>query len=77
MSVMTVVQSHEEIIVGDELKKTLDSVDINGYVLILRADTKTDDTEAIHMFTVGNDLDELTDMLMAANQYLPTQIEES
>ncbi len=76
MSVMTLVQNDVEIDTGEQLQKTLDSIDLNGYVLILRSDTETDNTEAIHMFTVGNDLDELTDMLMAANQYLPTQIEK-
>lgn len=59
--------------VQKQMEHILDSSDICGYVLVLRVKTEHEDREALHMFNVGNDLDELTDMLIAANQYLPSK----
>ncbi len=74
MPFMTRVKNSSEDNVGKNLHDILEKENINGYVLILRTDTEVDDTEAFHMFTVDNNLDELSDMLMAASQYLPDQV---
>jgi len=62
--------------VKEKIIEALNKKDVDGYVLILRCNTDHDDAaliQEIKMFNVGNDFDELTDMLIAATQYLPSE----
>ena len=77
MSQFTVIaqDSGKNVNIGDELQRTLTTIDLSGYVLLLRSnvtDQSEQQSETIHMFNVGNNVDELTDMLMAASEYLPS-----
>ncbi len=56
-----------------EIQEVLDNAEVHGYVLLLRVKTEHEEKEIIHMFNVGNNFEELTDMLMSANQYLPSK----
>ncbi len=74
MSQFTVITKDggKDVDIGSELQKTLTDIDLSGYVLLLRSNVSEQQSETLHMFNVGNNIDELTDMLMAASQYLPS-----
>ncbi len=78
MSQFTVITQDEgkDVNIGNELQKTLNYIDLSGYVLLLRSNVSEQQAETLHMFNVGNNIDELTDMLMAASQYLPSNAME-
>ena len=74
MSQFTVITKDggKDVDIGSELQKTLTDIDLSGYVLLLRSKVSEQQIETLHLFNVGNNVDELTDMLMAASQYLPS-----
>ncbi len=74
MSQFTVITQDggKDVNIGNELQQTLKDIDLSGYVLLLRSNVSEQQTETLHLFNVGNNFDELTDMLMAASQYLPS-----
>ncbi len=78
MSQFTVITQDDgkDVNIGNELQKTLANIDLSGYVLLLRSNVSEQQTETLHLFNVGNNADELTDMLMAASQYLPSNAME-
>ncbi len=78
MSQFTVITKDggKDVDIGSELQKTLTDIDLSGYVLLLRSKVSEQQIETLHLFNVGNNVDELTDMLMAASQYLPSNAME-
>jgi len=74
MSQFTVITQDDgkDVNIGIKLQETLNEIDLSGYVLLLRSKISKQESETLHMFNVGNNFDELTDMLMTASQYLPS-----
>lgn len=74
MSQFTIITQDggKDVNIGNELQQILKDIDLSGYVLLLRSNVSEQQTETLHLFNVGNNFDELTDMLMAASQYLPS-----